>query len=528
MRDALRKLVERGGRLRVIASVYTGSTEKRALDELVALGADVKVSYETSQTRLHAKAWPFHRDSGFSTAYVGSSNLTHSALVDGLEWNVRLAEADNPDFLDCIGATFEQYWNEPEFVPYTPERDGARLARALLAERSAGSGDDGLAVLASLHLDFAPKPHQAQMLDQLEAERARGHHRNLVVAATGTGKTWVSAFDYRRLRDRRQVDRLLFVAHREEILRQSRTVFQLVLGDARFGELFVGGEHPERGSHLFASIQSLARHADSLPPGLFDVVVIDEFHHAAAPTYDRLLRRLAPRVLLGLTATPERTDGQSVLGWFDGRIACELRLWQALEEGLLCPFHYFGVADGTDLRALTFKRGRYDAAQLENVYTGDDGRTRRSSRRCGTPSPTPARCERSASASASRTPSSWRSASPSGVSRSVAVHGDTPDDERKAAILRLRRGELRVVFTVDLFNEGVDIPEVDTLLLHRPTESATIFLQQLGRGLRWARDKSVPHRPRLHRLRAPGVPVRCALPRPRGRDDLPGRAGRGG
>ena len=491
LRDPLRDFVARGKPLRVITSVYTGSTEQRALDELVELGASVKVSYETAQTRLHAKAWVFHRESGFSTAYVGSSNLTHSALIDGLEWNVRLAHADNPDLLERIASAFEQYWNEPEFVPYTPQRDGERLGRALAAERSSQGTEDGLAALASLHLDLAPKPHQSQMLDQLAAERDRGHHRNLVVAATGTGKTWVSAFDYRRIREEGGRARLLFVAHRGEILRQSRAVFQLVLADGSFGELFVGGDHPETGHHVFASVQSLARHADRLPPDAFDVVIIDEFHHAAAPTYDRLLRRLAPRVLVGLTATPERTDGQSILGWFDGRIACEVRLWQALEDGLLCPFHYFGVPDGTDLGAVAFKRGRYDGAALENVYTADDFRIVKILQAVKKTVADPGTMRALGFCVGVRHAELMaRRFSERGLP-SVAVHGDTPDDARRDAIQRLRRGEIRVVFAVDLFNEGVDIPEVDTLLLLRPTESATVFLQQLGRGLRWARNKSV-------------------------------------
>ncbi len=489
IRRELEEFFRRGGAMRVIASVYTGSTEKRALDELVALGAKVKISYETSQTRLHAKAWVFRRNTEYHTAYIGSSNLTHAALVDGLEWNVRVTQVDNPGIIDRVGAAFEQYWNEPGFVDYDPLRDGEALARALARQRQP-EPDTGLDTVIGLNIDFAPQPHQAQMLEALEAERERGHTRNLVVAATGTGKTWVSAFDYQRLR-KHGYERLLFVAHQDQILQQSQAVFQLVLKDPAFGERFVAGERPVLGTHVFASIQSLHRHVEQLDPEAWDVVVVDEFHRTESPTYRRLLDRLRPRVLIGLTATPERHDELDVLKRFDGRIACEIRLWQALEQGLLCPFHYFGINDGTDLSGVTFTRGTYRTAELEGVYTSDRVRAGRilsaiereivdpgSMRALGF-------CVGVAHAQLMA-----RSFTDRGLP-AVALTGESSARERRDAISRLKRGDIRAIFTVDLFNEGVDIPEVDTILLLRPTESATVFLQQLGRGLRWSEGKSV-------------------------------------
>ncbi len=485
-RSELEERVREGAQVRVIASVYTGSTERRALDALVDLGARVKVSYDVARTRLHAKAWLFHRRSGLHTAYIGSSNLTHSAQIDGLEWNVRVSAAENPDVIERFEATFEQYWQEPEFEDYEPASDAGRLDRALSGQR----GSDGIAPL-SLLVDVAPKPHQAVALEALEAERLRGHRRNLVVAATGTGKTWIAAFDFKRLREQGAARSLLFVAHRDEILRQSQQVFQIVLREPGFGERLVGGERPRSGRHVFASVQSLARRAGDIEPEGFDVVIVDEFHHAAAASYERLLSRLEPGILLGLTATPERADGRSVLEWFDGRIASQTRLWDALDQGLLCPFHYFGINDAADLSAVRFERGRYVQGELDNVFTGDHVRAVRI---------------RQAVEEFVTDPNRMRALGfCAGIGHAhfmaqrfnafgypaVALDAGTARDDRRAALAGLRRGDLRAVFAVDLFNEGVDLPEVDTVLMLRPTESATVFLQQLGRGLRWAKGKRV-------------------------------------
>ncbi len=488
-RSELEERVREGAQVRVIASVYTGSTERRALDALVNLGAQVKVSYEVARTRLHAKAWLFHRHSGLHTAYIGSSNLTHTAQVDGLEWNVRVSAAENPEVIERFAATFEQYWQEPEFEDYTPQRDSERLDHALSRQRGDTGKDDGL--LLSLLVDVAPKPHQAVALEALEAERLRGYHRNLVVAATGTGKTWIAAFDFKRLRDQGVCHSLLFVAHRDEILRQSQQIFQLVLREPGFGERLVGGERPRAGHHVFASVQSLANRIDEIDPDDFDVVIVDEFHHAAAASYERLLSRLQPKVLLGLTATPERADGQSVLQWFDGRIASESRLWDALDQGLLCPFHYFGVNDATDLSAVRFERGRYVPGELDNVLTGDHVRAVRI-RQAVEEFVTDPHQMRALGFCAGIGHAHFMARQFTGFGYpAVALDASTPWDDRRAALARLRRGELRAIFAVDLFNEGVDLPEVDTVLMLRPTESATVFLQQLGRGLRWAEGKRV-------------------------------------
>ena len=372
----LRRLRARGAPFRVITTTYIGATDPNALDRLVRdFGAEVKISYDSQRTRLHAKAWMFRRATTFDTAYVGSSNLSRAALLDGVEWNVRLSRVGTPALLEKFRATFDTYWNDPSFEPYDPDRDRDRLDDAL-AEAS-GQRMHERVTLSLSGLEVRPFPYQQTMLDALDVERrVHDRHRNLLVAATGTGKTVVAALDYRRLSDgTSERPSLLFVAHRREILEQSLRTYREVLNDANFGELYVGGTRPERWRHVFASVQSLTAYGvDRIDPAAYDIVVIDEFHHAEAATYRRLLDRLEPRELLGLTATPERTDGLDVRSFFAGRTAAELRLWDALGADLLCPFHYFAIADGTDLRQISWSRGRYDDAELSGVYTGNRAR----------------------------------------------------------------------------------------------------------------------------------------------------------
>jgi superfamily II DNA or RNA helicase len=300
--------------------------------------------------------------------------------LDGLEWNVRLSAVGQRHLLDTFEATFEEYWADPAFESYDPRdpRQRGRLDEALARERK-GPTDLPIDVTT---LEVRPFGGQREILEELAAEReVHGHWRNLVVMATGTGKTVVAGLDYRRLRDAGHVNSLLFVAHREEILAQSLGIFRHIMRSGSFGERFVSGERPQEWRHVFASVQSVAR-VDlerDLDPARFDMIVVDEFHHASeeTKTYARLLRHVRPKVLLGLTATPERADGLDIRVWFDGRTAAELRLWEALERGLLAPFQYFGIHDQTNLQTVRWKRGAgYDAAELTSLFTGDDARVR--------------------------------------------------------------------------------------------------------------------------------------------------------
>ncbi len=481
--DSLRRHCEAGNRLRVLTTTYTDSTERRALDQLVDLGAEVRISYDLGTTRLHAKAWVFHRYTGFSTAYVGSSNLTHSAQVTGLEWNVRASAARNPDVIAKFGAVFESYWAAGDFVPYDPDQFDDERERA-------GRVDSGPRVFLS-PIEVRPFPFQERLLELIELSRQRGHHRNLLVAATGTGKTVMAALDYGGLRSRLGRARLLFIAHREEILDQSLATFRYALRDASFGEKWVGGARPTRFDHVFASIQSLhARDLNALPPDHFDVVIVDEFHHAAAASYERVLDHLAPIELLGLTATPERSDGLPILQWFDDRIAAELRLWEAIDQQHLSPFLYFGIHDGLDLREIPWRRGRgYDVDALSNAYTSSDAWARLVVQQVAEHADPSSMRALGFCVSVEHARFMAHHFNRHGIP-AVAVWGDSPRAEREAALRDLAQGRIRVVFSVDLFNEGVDVPAVDTVIMLRPTESPTLFLQQLGRGLRKTTGKS--------------------------------------
>lgn len=486
----LRSLLNRGGRIRILTSTYMGATQRRALDRLVELGAEVRVAYDTppARTRLHAKAWLFHRATSFTTVYIGSSNLSHSALLEGVEWNVRLSAADAPGILTHFETMFGRYWADPTFQQYDPTRDAERLDRALGSYSTPGSLEDRLEAF----LDVTPWPHQQAMLDQLDVERRRNNWRNLIVAATGTGKTVIAALDFRRLRKQRGELSLLFVAHQERILRQARRQFRNVLRDSSFGELLVDGERPQEWRHVFASIQSLSSLGmAAIRPDQFQMVILDEMHHVAAASYSALMEHLEPQVLLGLSATPERADGEDTLRFFGDRISAELRLWDALDSSLLCPFHYFGLPSDLDLRHLTWDRGGYRESELEQVYLDADREERVRNLLAELSRLVPdIHAMRALGFCVSVKHAQFMAASfnQAGLSSEV-LSGNTPTDLRERAIQALRRGELRVLFTVNLFNEGVDIPEVDTLLLLRPTASATVFIQQLGRGLRLCEGK---------------------------------------
>jgi len=475
-------------RLRILTTTYTGATEARALDELARLpGCEVRVSLDGRRTRLHAKAWLFHRRTGFGSAYVGSANLSGAALTGGLEWTVKLTQRGQEALFARAAAHFETLWADNEFQPYDPNNTAHRKA---LAE-ALGRESHGTELPTSIgFFDLQPKTYQQDMLEQLAIERAHGRHRNLLVAATGTGKTVVAAFDYRASCIRvGGHPRLLFVAHREEILRQALRTYREVLRDPEFGDLLTGNSQPERMDHVFATIDSVTSRnlVATIGADHWHTVVVDECHRIAADRFDAFAKAIRPKVLLGLTATPERSDGQPIAPYFDtrpdGSPAVEMRLWHALDLQLLAPFEYYACDDPTDFSTVPWDRpGEREA--VDNLVTGNDVRARlvinewRRLASDATKSRAIVFCVSVAHAMfmTDRLNSAGLPA--------ACIVGSSSLEERRRAPQQLQAGELCALVTVDLYNEGIDLPMVDTLLLLRPTQSPVLFQQQIGRGLR--------------------------------------------
>lgn len=477
--------------VRILSTSYMGASDPPALEWLARQpNIDIRLSYDTTRTRLHAKAYHFHRSSDFSTAYIGSANLSGAAMTAGLEWTVKVTAQDMPHILTRFVAEFEAYWESPEFEPFH-EQEFPRFREAIAHHRQPGSSS------RRFFAEITPRPYQQRILEALLAARQNNSYRNLVVAATGTGKTVIAALDYRQsVGDLKDAPTLLFVAHRKEILQQSLDCFRAVLRDQNFGELLVDSHRPSHWQHVFASVQSLNNQKpwQQLGTDHFTHVIVDEAHHGAATSYRPLFDSLRPKILLGLTATPERMDGSSILPDFDNRMAAEIRLPEALSDKLLCPFHYFGVADNIDISGERFWRnGRYSATALEAVFTGDDIRARQrvdvvlQALDRYLPNLDDARgvgfC-----AGVKHAHYMSDHFQRAGIAAAVVV-GSTPAEERARHQHDLRVGKLKFLFTVDVLNEGIDIPDINLVLFLRPTESLTIFLQQLGRGLRHAPGK---------------------------------------
>lgn len=486
-RKELEEFTSSGRELKIITTSYMGATDAKAVEYLASLpNTEVKLSYNTERERLHAKSYLFLRNTGYHTGYIGSSNLSHSALTNGLEWNLKITSQEIPHIINKSLSTFETYWASNEFEHFSGDaKSSEKLKKALRQQR-------GDYETSSTHFfDISPFPHQSEILEQLAVERSvHQRFRNLVVAATGAGKTLISAFDFARFIKAKPQAKFLFVAHREEILKQARAAYRGVLRNGTFGELWVGGHTPEHYRQLFVSIQTLNNQLEqlNLTADYYDYIVIDEVHHITATSYRALLEHFSPTILLGLTATPERHDGGDILADFGGVIAAEIRLPEAINRRHLCPFQYFGIDDDTDLRTIPWNRGRYDIAQLTNLYTHNQVRFDKillSMQEIITDIGK----MKALAFCVSKEHASYmaRQLLLKGIKADVLTSDNS--HERQLKQQAIRSGSINVLCVVDIFNEGVDIPEVDTLLFLRPTESLTIFLQQLGRGLRLSDGK---------------------------------------
>lgn len=482
-------------KLRIITTSYMGASEFKAIKFLSELpNTQIKISYDTQRTRLHAKSYMFHRNTGFTTAYIGSSNISKDAMTTGLEWNMKVSEKDSKNIVDKFKATFESYFNDEEFKTFT-ENDEEKLKIELKKAR----GNDYTNVNEEIaNIDVRPYHYQQEILDTLNAEReVLGHNKNLVVAATGVGKTVISAFDYKNFKNNNKgkLNRLLFIAHREDILVQSMKTFRTILKDRNFGGLYTGNFTPDNIDHVFMTIQTFnsKKFDENISKDFYDFIIIDEFHHASAPSYQKLLSHFNPKILLGLTATPERMDGKDVLEYFDGRISSEMRLAEAIDKKLLTPFQYFCVSDELDLSKIKWSKGGYDNKELTNILTGDKvNAKKRADLILKSIDDYIADIDEVVGlgfcVSIDHANFMANYFNEKGIP-SVAISSKCNVDERDEAKSKLVNGEYKFAFVVDLYNEGVDIPEINTILFLRPTESLTVFLQQLGRGLRLSDNK---------------------------------------
>jgi superfamily II DNA or RNA helicase len=477
----LQEHTARGKKLKLITTTYMGATDAKAIEELARLpNTEIKISYNTKQERLHAKAYLFLRNTQFHTGYIGSSNISRTALTSGLEWNLKVTTQEIPHIIDKFKKTFDTYWNDREFETYEISKQQEKLRRAIDEAKGSQSGDRIAAFFEITPFDF-----QQEILERLLAERANGNYKNLVVAATGTGKTVISAFDFKRFYQSKPGATFLFVAHREEILRQALATYRHILKDQNFGDLWVSSKEPRTYNQVFASVQTLANRLPllKLSNTFYDYIVVDEVHHIPAKSYRPILTTFSPKILLGLTATPERMDGEDVLLDFSNSISAEIRLPEALNRKLLSPFQYFGLADSVDLTQVSWRKGKYDVGALEKVFTETDRRVLDILNNCEKYL-TDINDVCALGFCVSRKHALFMS--DKFLEKGLKAAALTSDNagEREALFTKLQKKEINYLFVVDMFNEGVDIPQIDTVLFLRPTESLTIFLQQLGRGLR--------------------------------------------
>ena len=488
--NSLKKFTSEGKCLRIITTTYTGATDYDAIARLATLpNTEIKISYDGTQDRLHAKSYIFIRNSGFHTAYIGSSNLSSYALKDGKEWNFKATQFELPQVIENVRNSFESYWCDNTFECFVPGVSDERLKKALGID-----WETPLLDFSALDLMRA-KDYQQEILEKLDVERnVHGHFRNLVVAATGTGKTVIAAFDFKRYREAHPDCHFLFIAHRQEILHQAMQTFRIVLDEPNFGSIWDGNNEPSNYQHVFASKDTLRNRVDTLQlrADYYDYMVVDEVHHIVAPTYVKLMTCFKPQILLGLTATPERTNEQEdITVFFDGHISAEIRLPAALNAGLLAPFYYYGIPDNVNLSEVKWSGHGYDIAELSRIYTQNDYRTglilRKMQEYIGN---NQLHKVRALCFCVDKNHAKFMNAkfTLAGLKTDVLT-SDDDDRHRNIVKKRLQAGTINYLFVVDLFNEGVDIPEIDTILFLRPTESATVFLQQFGRGLRLHKDK---------------------------------------
>ena len=491
--EELDNALKRGAKIRILTGNYLGITQPSALYLLKKkLGSRVDMRFYNEKDRsFHPKSYIFHYR-GYNDIYIGSSNISRSALTSGIEWNYRFSSVSDPKNYEKFYHAFEDLFehhsiiiDNEELKRYSQNWHRPAVAKDLERYEYSHQNEENESEDTKVRLLYEPRGAQIEALCALEDTRAEGAKRALVQAATGVGKTYLAAFDSK------SYERVLFVAHREEILKQAAASFRNVRNSEDYG-FFTGEEKSTDKSVIFASVATLGRSEylseKYFAPDYFQYLVIDEFHHAVNEQYQRIVKYFKPQFLLGLTATPERMDGRNIYELCDYNVPYEISLKDAINKGMLVPFHYYGIYDDTDYSGLHLIRGRYDEKELNETYIGNVHRhdliykyyCKYGSKKALGFCCSRAHAEEMAKEFCER-----------GIP-SAAVYSNangTYSEEREKAIEKLKSGEIRVIFSVDMFNEGVDITSVDMVMFLRPTESPIVFLQQLGRGLRRSKGK---------------------------------------
>ena len=491
--EELDNALKRGAKIRILTGNYLGITQPSALYLLKKkLGSRVDMRFYNEKDRsFHPKSYIFHYR-GYNDIYIGSSNISRSALTSGIEWNYRFSSVSDPKNYEKFYHAFEDLFehhsiiiDNEELKRYSQNWHRPAVAKDLERYEYSHQNEENESEDTKVRLLYEPRGAQIEALCALEDTRAEGAKRALVQAATGVGKTYLAAFDSK------SYERVLFVAHREEILKQAAVSFRNVRNSEDYG-FFTGEEKSTDKSVIFASVATLGRSEylseKYFAPDYFQYLVIDEFHHAVNEQYQRIVKYFKPQFLLGLTATPERMDGRNIYELCDYNVPYEISLKDAINKGMLVPFHYYGIYDDTDYSGLHLIRGRYDEKELNETYIGNVYRhdliykyyCKYGSKKALGFCCSRAHAEEMAKEFCER-----------GIP-SAAVYSNangTYSEERGKAIEKLKSGEIRVIFSVDMFNEGVDITSVDMVMFLRPTESPIVFLQQLGRGLRRSKGK---------------------------------------
>ena len=476
--EELNTFLERKGKLQVLTSTYLNVTQPEALETLMKL-AEVEVRLQDGVTGFHTKFYFFNTRENSAFCWIGSSNLTKGGIATNIEWNLKHS---HPDIIQECRENFQTLWNRDDVFPLTKQILETYKDRYKLSKENSLLIHNSIIDKPTINL-YKPNPVQVEALNELDRMRKHGKHRAAVIAATGLGKTFLAAFDSKAFNARS----LLFIAHREELLTQAEATFRKVFSSEATTGILAKGKHPGTANFIFATIQSLSQASNHYFINReYDYVVIDEFHHAAAPSYQKILSHIQPKFLLGITATPERQDGQDILEICQYNIAYEIRLPEAINRNWLLPLHYFGIADElVDYENIKWRNGKFDPTELENsllvearvnvilnhaLEKGFDGKKRATVGFC---------------AGVRHAEFMADSLNKRGyVSESVT--GKITPSERQKIYAKFSNPDdpLEWLFVSDVLNEGVDIPEINSILFLRPTESSTLFLQQLGRGLR--------------------------------------------